>query len=136
MLPRESYGGEVVAYSDDKGDSWSVSQSLFSPGLDESNVAQTSNGSLFAVMRNCFTKAGGVAHGCSLSTNDDGQLSAGPSAHRVAVSVSNDGGQFWTKPRLHSTAVGQIIPYYIRNDQSVLELRKGNIPSSNSTTAV
>ena len=105
MLPRESYGGEVVAYSDDKGDSWSVSPSLFSPGLDESNVAQTSNGSLFAVMRNCFTKAGGVAHGCSLETNDDGQLSAGPSAHRVAVSVSNDGGQFWTKPRLHSDLV-------------------------------
>ena len=103
MLPKESYGGEVVAFSD--GENWRVSPSLFSPGLDEANVAQTSNGSLFAVMRNCFTKAGGVTHGCSLEADDVGKSSAGPSAHRVAISRSNDGGENWTKPRLHSDLV-------------------------------
>jgi hypothetical protein len=103
MNPREAYGGEVVSFTDD-GVNWNVSTGLFTPGLDEANVAQTRNGSLFAVMRNCYTASGGVAHGCSLlgRSHSENEASVGPSAHRVATAISRDGGVTWTTPRLHN----------------------------------
>ena len=102
FLPRESYGGEVVAYTDDPNASvWRVSTGLYTPGLDEANVAQARDGSLFAVMRNCFTAGGGVAHGCSLAS----LASVGPSAHRVATAISTDSGATWSNATLHSDLV-------------------------------
>jgi hypothetical protein len=49
--------GSLVLYSDD-GEVWDWTDTLHFPGNDETSVAETRNGSVMAIMRNCITKDG------------------------------------------------------------------------------
>jgi hypothetical protein len=54
MGVHNAYHGDVVAYSDDHGNTFESSGALHQEGLDEGSIASLSNGSLITIFRNCF----------------------------------------------------------------------------------
>lgn len=77
-----AYVSDAVAYSDDGGDSWSLSETVF-PKMDESVIAALPNGSLILNMRN-------------------NRLSA---CKCRAISRSEDGGKTWTPITFDATLI-------------------------------
>ena len=53
VLRRNAYQGDVPVWSDDGGKTYNYSTGVYVPGLDECNIAQAANGSLFLISRNC-----------------------------------------------------------------------------------
>jgi hypothetical protein len=96
-----AYQGDVILRSDDGGRSYSVSDSLHHPGLDEMQLVQLDNGSVMSLARNCVNATGSMS-GCMMASDAD---SDGGTSKRVAVSISDDGGARWSLPRLHQDLV-------------------------------
>jgi len=115
---RNAYEGDVPVFSDDGGKTYNYSTGLYLPGLDECNIAQAANGSLFLISRNCREgnlnkcqmlkeqeqeprtasttlesssggSSGGGGGGGGLRSG--GQRSGGTGNHRFVYSISNDG---------------------------------------------
>ena len=78
LLPLYSdlFDFSLIAYSDDVGDTWSVSEPIVGPGNVQPAIAVRRDGTLVAYMRD-----------------------NGPPPQRVMVSESRDRGQTWTEPR-------------------------------------
>eukprot|EP01043_Picozoa_sp_COSAG02_P058925 COSAG02_NODE_7417_length_3024_cov_7.548511_2_plen_310_part_00 len=91
---RNAYQGDVPVYSDDGGSTYNFSQDLYVHGLDECNIAQAANGSLFLIARNCELSD---YMSCGMLEASAGASSAGN--HRFVYSISDDGGEHWTRPR-------------------------------------
>eukprot|EP01043_Picozoa_sp_COSAG02_P091954 COSAG02_NODE_28621_length_586_cov_0.739220_2_plen_119_part_01 len=85
--------------------SYNYSSGVYLPGLDECNIAQAANGSLFLISRNCRE---GNLNKCQMSDHfaDDSvdptasaSRTAGVGNHHFVYSISNDGGESWSAPR-------------------------------------
>lgn len=86
--------------------SYNYSTGVYLPGLDECNIAQAANGSLFLISRNCRE---GNLNKCQMSdhSTDDpvdatalsGSRAKGVGNHRFVYSISNDGGESWSAPQ-------------------------------------
>jgi hypothetical protein len=86
--------------------SYNYSTGVYLPGLDECNIAQAANGSLFLIARNCRE---GNLNKCQMSdhSTDDpvdakalsGSRAEGVGNHRFVYSISNDGGESWSAPQ-------------------------------------
>eukprot|EP01052_Picozoa_sp_SAG31_P000257 SAG31_NODE_8_length_42345_cov_10.980992_9_plen_417_part_00 len=92
---RNAYQGDVPVWSDDGGSTYNFSTGLYLPGLDECNIAQAANGSLFLISRNCRE---GDLNKCQMSdmvsnSGIRGVKSDGTGNHHFVYSISNDGGE-------------------------------------------
>ena len=90
--------------------SYKYSTGLYLPGLDECNIAQAANGSLFLISRNCRegnlnkcqmvddtgTHESGVG---SVDTTTLSPMMKGVGNHHFVYSISNDGGEIWSAPQ-------------------------------------
>lgn len=90
---------------------YNYSTGLYLPGLDECNIAQAANGSLFLIARNCRE---GNLNKCQMI--DDATAMKGVGNHHFVYSVSNDGGESWSAPQdqdqmLTPVCMGSIISY-------------------------
>jgi hypothetical protein len=65
---RNAYEGDVPVWSDDGGKTYNFSTGVYLPGLDECNIAQSANGSLFLIARNCRE---GNLDKCQMMTNEE-----------------------------------------------------------------
>ena len=129
---RNAYEGDVPVWSDDNGKTYNYSTGLYLPGLDECNIAQAANGSLFLISRNCregnLNKCQMMAAATDNDNDDDGDghddvsrtssmdRMSGTGNHHFVYSVSNDGGETWTAPRdqeqmLTPVCMGSIISH-------------------------
>ena len=98
---RNAYEGDVPVWSDDGGKTYNYSTGLYLPGLDECNIAQAGNGSLFLISRNC--REGNLNHCQMMKQQEDEQgqtagtdntgRSGGTGNHHFVYSISNDGGE-------------------------------------------
>ena len=91
---RNPYQGDVPVYSDDGGVTYNYSTGVDLPGMDECNIAQGSNGSLYLIARNC-DKANLGQCGMLTGGGRDRGSSSSVGSHLFAVSVSDDGGETW-----------------------------------------
>ena len=113
---RNAYQGDIPIWSDDGGRTFNFSTELYLPGLDECNIAQAANGSLYLISRNCLNgdlskcqmttddaqQQQGRWRGDSVSVSDNGMegedteglqsRGTGEGDHHFVYSISNDGG--------------------------------------------
>jgi hyaluronoglucosaminidase len=86
------FQGDLPIYSDDGGRTFNFSRDLHVPstrGLDECNIAQAANGSLFLIARN---------NACANRTNPVGSACRSFGEGRLVYSRSDNGGESWTRP--------------------------------------
>ena len=91
----DSYNGSVVLFSEN-GRSWDWTDSLHKPGLDECSLAQLPNGSVMAIMRNCYGQQ------CQLLTDEQAEAVG---SKRFAYAVSTDGGESFGDIKNHEDLV-------------------------------
>eukprot|EP01052_Picozoa_sp_SAG31_P028681 SAG31_NODE_2789_length_5089_cov_4.516433_3_plen_286_part_00 len=119
-----AYQGDVPVFSDDHGRTYNFSKDLsadgpFGVGLDECNIAQAANGSLFLIARNCEFENSlscGMLQAQAHHPNRASAKSFSPGNHHFRYSRSDDGGEHWTPPRdqeqlLTPVCQGSIISY-------------------------
>eukprot|EP01043_Picozoa_sp_COSAG02_P061764 COSAG02_NODE_8364_length_2597_cov_1.446757_2_plen_429_part_00 len=89
---RNAYQGDIPIWSDDHGRTFNYSTGLYMPGLDECNIAQAANGSLYLISRNCLEAD---INKCQMATSplDEISRSFGNGDHHFVYSISNDGGE-------------------------------------------
>ena len=99
---RNAYQGDIPIWSDDGGKTFQFSTGLYMPGLDECNIAQARNGSLYLISRNCME---GDLSKCQMAMMDDEghQNESKTGSHHFVYSISNDGGE--TVRSSHSVAL-------------------------------
>eukprot|EP01052_Picozoa_sp_SAG31_P011029 SAG31_NODE_615_length_13521_cov_43.196916_6_plen_285_part_00 len=90
------YRGDLPLWSDDGGATYNYSKKgagVNEPGLDECNIAQAANGSLYLISRNCeradLSQCGMLRRGSMGNSRVQGHVGG----KRFAVSVSTDGGE-------------------------------------------
>jgi sialidase-1 len=112
---RNAYQGDVPIWSDDGGETYNYSTSLYTPGLDECSIAQAANGSLFLIARNCLEAN---LTDCQMEARTGATASrvGGAGNHRFVYSMSHDGGETWSTPRdqpqMHTPVCeGSVISY-------------------------
>ena len=86
-----AYKGDVIAYSDDHGTTFSSSGALHQEGLDEGSIALLPNGSLITIFRNCFTPGGKGCQGKYGYGDHNVKAPQGVGGKRFYVSFSDDG---------------------------------------------
>ncbi len=91
--------GSAAVFSDNGGESWDWTGTLHQPGMDECTIAQTANGSLFAIMRSCPPDQHGQCAGVEQHPQ------AAPGNFRFSYSISTDGGTTFGPIRLHPDLV-------------------------------
>ena len=107
---RNAYQGSVPVWSDDGGRHYNYSSSLHLPGMDECQIAQAPDGSLYLIARNCWPSTAAATNHSHLecrilrdanggdSYSNGGGSGGGPFYN--AFSVSTNGGETWSSPRL------------------------------------
>jgi hypothetical protein len=93
---QNAYQGDIPVWSDDGGKTFNFSAGVYKKGLDECSIAQTANGSLLLIARNCHNSN---LRQCQMrrqlamrnDQEDPGQIGS----HTFAVSMSHDGGESW-----------------------------------------
>jgi hypothetical protein len=92
---RNPYQGDLPIYSDDGGETWNVSLGVDVPGMDECQIAQAGNGSLFLIARNCNASSLGT---CGMMLEDGHRVhgdSSNVGSKTFAVAWSDTGGETW-----------------------------------------
>ena len=74
-----AYASEALFWSDDAGLTWTVSAAEVGPGMDEANMAELADGTVYLSMRNAHANASCACVAYALST--DGGESFGPIAY-------------------------------------------------------
>jgi hypothetical protein len=112
----DSYNGSVAVFSDDGGKSWDWTGTLHQPGMDECTIAETQNGSLFAIMRSCPADLHGNCEGLQAEASSSQHAGAGNT--RFSYAVSNDRGSNFGPIRLHPDLVTPVCMSSLFNHKS------------------
>jgi hypothetical protein len=95
---QNAYQGDIPVWSDDGGKTFNFSAGVYKKGMDECSIAQTANGSLLLIARNCHSsnlRQCRMRRQLATGNEQDPDRTGGPiGSHTFAVSMSH-GGEHW-----------------------------------------